>query len=109
MDNKSDAEQIDTDAECKSFGEAYARGVLKTLNIKDIIEKVPSDDEGYRVKVTTAALNVRSGPGTNYKVNQVILDEGVYTIVEERMVNGIRWGRVKSGAGWIGLSFTERI
>ena len=112
VDNKADAEQIDTDAECKNFGEAYARGVLKTLNSTDIVEKSPVDDtqeKGYRVKVTTVALNVRSGPGTNYKISQVILDEGVYTIVEERTVNGIRWGRLKSGAGWIGLSFTERI
>lgn len=112
VDNEKDASQIDSDAECIAFGEAYARGILKTLNIKDITDKAPSDDvgeEGYRVKVTTAALNVRSGPGSNYKVNQVILDEGVYTIVEERIVNGIRWGRLKSGAGWIGLGFTKRI
>lgn len=35
VDNASDAAQADTDEECKQFGEAYARGFLKTLGIKD--------------------------------------------------------------------------
>ena len=33
VDNANDASQIDTDEECKAFGEAYARGILKTLGI----------------------------------------------------------------------------
>lgn len=33
VDNKADAAQIDTDAECKAFGVAYAKGILKTLGI----------------------------------------------------------------------------
>ena len=35
VDNKADAAQADTDAECKAFGEAYAKGILKTLGIAD--------------------------------------------------------------------------
>lgn len=58
----------------------------------------------YLVKVTADALNVRSGPGTSYKVNQTITDQGTYTIVEEK--NG--WGRLKSNAGWICLAYTKR-
>lgn len=34
VDNKADAAQIDSDAECKAFGEAYAKGILETLGIK---------------------------------------------------------------------------
>lgn len=33
VDNASDAAQADTDEECKAFGIAYAKGILKTLGI----------------------------------------------------------------------------
>lgn len=33
VDNKEDAAQADTDAKCTAFGEAYAKGILKTLGI----------------------------------------------------------------------------
>ena len=58
----------------------------------------------YTVKVTATALNVRKGPGTGYAITTAIRDKGVYTIVEEQ--NG--WGRLKSGAGWISLAYTEK-
>lgn len=48
VDNKADAAQADTDAECKAFGEAYARGILRTLGIAEK-EEEPSDL--YRVQV----------------------------------------------------------
>ena len=59
----------------------------------------------YQVKVTAAALNYRKGPGTNYAINGVIKDQGVYTIVEEKD----NWGRLMSGAGWIALQYTKKI
>ena len=55
VDTKADAEQIDTDAECKKFGYAYAKGVLKTLGIdyKPIQEPEvqQSKDKLYRVQL----------------------------------------------------------
>lgn len=59
----------------------------------------------YLVKVTATALNIRKGAGTNYAITGCIKDKGVYTIVEEK--NG--WGRLKSGAGWISLSYTRKV
>lgn len=59
----------------------------------------------YVVRVTTEALNIRNGPGTIYKINGVIKDKGSYTIVEEK--NG--WGKLKSGAGWISLEYTQKV
>ena len=59
----------------------------------------------YRVKVTTDALNIRSGPGIQYKINGCIRDYGVYTIVETK--NG--FGKLRSGAGWISLQYTKTI
>lgn len=59
----------------------------------------------YKVKVTTSALNIRSGAGTNNKVVGVIRDRGVYTIVDEKS----GWGKLKSGAGWISLKYCKKI
>lgn len=59
----------------------------------------------YKVKVTTSALNIRSGPGTNNKVVGIIRDRGVYTIVDEKS----GWGKLKSGAGWISLKYCKKI
>ena len=59
----------------------------------------------YKVKVTTSALNIRSGPGTNNKIVGVIRDRGVYTIVDEKS----GWGKLKSGAGWISLEYCKKI
>lgn len=59
----------------------------------------------YRVRVTASALNIRAGAGTQYKINGVITDKGVYTIVEEK--NGFL--RLKSGAGWISAAYVKKI
>jgi N-acetyl-anhydromuramyl-L-alanine amidase AmpD len=60
---------------------------------------------GYKVRITASSLNVRAGAGTGYKINTVVNKGEVYTIVGE--FNG--WGKLKSGAGWISLKYTERL
>ena len=53
-------------------------------------------------------LNIRKGPGTNYARTQYI-PRGVYTIVEEADGKGAtKWGRLKSGAGWISLDYVTK-
>lgn len=64
----------------------------------------------YLVKVTTSVLNIRKGAGTNYGTNGSIRDMGVYTIVEEANGAGAtKWGKLKSGAGWISLDYTKKV
>lgn len=64
----------------------------------------------YKVKVTADVLNIRKGAGTNYGVSGAIRDRGVYTIVAEASGNGAsKWGKLKSGAGWISLDYTKKI
>ena len=59
----------------------------------------------YRVKSPDGVLNIRKGPGTSYdKVGQVKNGEA-YTITK---ING-SWGYLKSGVGWINLSYTEKV
>jgi uncharacterized protein YgiM (DUF1202 family) len=50
-------------------------------------------------------LNIRTGAGSNYRVNGQIKKNEIYTIVAEKN----NWGRLKSGAGWIRLDYTKRI
>ena len=59
----------------------------------------------YLVRITASVLNIRKGPGTSYAVTGQIKDRGVYTIIEQ---NG-NWGRLKSGAGWISLSYAKKV
>ena len=61
----------------------------------------------YNVKITDGALNIRDGAGTNYKINGVITDRGIYTIVEEDASG--KWGLLKSKAGWIHLGYTKKV
>lgn len=65
--------------------------------------------EPYLVKVSISDLNIRKGPGTNYARTKYI-PKGVYTIVEESDGKGAtKWGKLKSGAGWISLDFVKRV
>ena len=59
----------------------------------------------YKVKIDCDVLNVRKGPGVGYKVVMQVHRGEVYTITAEQ--NG--WGKLKSGAGWIYLKYTQRI
>lgn len=61
--------------------------------------------EPYVVRLTAIALNVRTGPSTQYPVAMVIRGGGAFTIVAEE--NG--FGKLKSSAGWIMLQHTERV
>ena len=62
----------------------------------------------YTVKVSVTELRIRSGPGTDTDSKGVI-KPGVYTIVEEANGPGAkRWGKLKSGAGWISLDYATK-
>lgn len=65
----------------------------------------PETVKSYKVKISVTSLNVRSGPGINYKIATVVRHGEVFTIVDEE--NG--WGRLKSGAGWLNLAYTSKI
>lgn len=109
VDNIADASQADTDAECKAFGVAYAKGILKTLGVIPSNEPTPANNIGYKVRITASELNVRAGAGTNYNINTCVKRDEVYTIVDEKYNGATKWGKLKSGAGWISLKYTQRI
>ena len=91
-------------------GDNVVFSTLKTGAITGIADKkyftaVGTKFVEYKVKVTADALNIRAGAGTIYGINGVIRDKGVYTIVDES--NG--FGKLKSGAGWISLQYTQKV
>ena len=62
----------------------------------------------YLVRVKITNLNIRKGPGTNYGSTGFI-KPGVYTIVAESTGAGAtKWGKLKSGAGWISLDYATK-
>ena len=68
--------------------------------------KQESTTTNYLVKINTDELNVRDGAGTDYKVNAVVKRGEVFTIVEEKINDTTKWGKLKSNAGWISLGYT---
>lgn len=60
----------------------------------------------YKVKIVKA-VNVRKRPtGVSRKI-MTLYPEGVYTIVKRS--KNKKWGKLKSGAGWIKLSYTKKV
>lgn len=77
-------------------------------------EEIREDEERvfvpYMVRVKIPNLNIRTGPGTDYLKTGKYTGAGTFTIVEEADGRGAsKWGRLKSGAGWIALDYGERV
>lgn len=110
VDNATDVKIADTVAEQQKFGQAYARGILKTLGIIDKGGSASGSSgssgtsEGYLVQVKIKDLYIRKGPSTSYG-NKGFIKPGVYTIVETQG----NWGKLKSGVGWICLDYTTKL
>ncbi len=98
---KADGKEWDTAKECDEYGKALAKGLCKYFGIPF---KEP-ENAAFKVEVIAKALNIRKGPGTGHVITGVIKDQGIYTIVD---VEG-RWGKLKSGMGWIHLDYTKRL
>lgn len=91
---------------------AIAAEVTKRLSGATATTTAPANTatslEPYTVRVTATNLNIRAGAGTNYPSSGYI-KPGVYTIVEESDGKGAtRWGKLKSGAGWISLDYATK-
>ena len=100
-------------AEAQALAE-YFLGHKTQEEPEDVKEFVP-----YTVRITTSPLNIRAGASVDTKAVGCFTDDpillsskptyykprGLYTIVEES--NG--WGKLKSGIGWINLSYTKKV
>ena len=87
-----------------------AAEVNKRLGVVEPKKETVKAFEPYKVKVTASSLNIRKGAGTNYGKNGKITDKGIYTIIDEASGKGAKkWGKLKSGAGWISLDYCKKI
>lgn len=89
---------------------------LTKWDVKDAVSVadgggMANGDCPFLVKVSIPDLNIRKGAGTNTGKTGRHTGIGVFTVVEVRQGKGseMGWGRLKSGAGWIALSFCERV
>ena len=100
-----------------NIGEAICKGLC---NYYDVTYKSGtsaqstasnSSFKSYIVRITASdGVNIRKGAGTNFAVVGAIPKGGAYTIVAESTgVGATKWGKLKSGAGWIALDYTEKI
>jgi len=64
--------------------------------------------ENYLVKIKKDT-GVRKNPGVKYSVFKSVKKNEVYTIVEEKTVDNIKWGRLKNYQGWIDLKDAEKV
>jgi N-acetylmuramoyl-L-alanine amidase CwlA len=64
-----------------------------------------SKSTNYVIKINTDVLNVRKEPNANAPIVTTVKKGQAYTIVAES--NG--WGKLKSGVGWINLSYTIKM
>ena len=63
----------------------------------------------FLVRVKISDLNIRKGPGTDYDRVQ-FCPSGVYTIVAvSDGARATKWGKLKSGIGWLRLDFVKRV
>lgn len=77
--------------------------------IGDTVKTSTSTFSPYKVRVSIKDLNIRKGPGINYASNG-FCSAGVYTIIEESDGAGAtKWGKLKSGAGWVSLDYAKRV
>lgn len=90
--------------------------IAKEVNKKLGVVSNASDDSSaskeevpYRVRIKISDLSIRTGAGTNYAIKGKV-NPGVYTIVDEANGTGAsKWGKLKSGAGWVSLDYCEKL
>ena len=75
---------------------------------KCVYSPTTGSNTSFKVEVKISDLHIRKGAGTGY-ASKGFIKPGVYTIVETKVSGGYTWGKLKSGAGWIALKYTERL
>ena len=108
--DQSEAVQAKRAGYGQGYYEKYAGG-SETEPEKPVSGGMTNADCPFLVKVTVKDLRIRKGNGTNTAWTGKYVPPGVYTIVEVKdgIGSDAGWGRLKSGAGWIALSFCARI
>lgn len=106
MDNKKDHKVITSKAGQAAYAKAISDSLIIFLDLekKDskpaTKKKTSTGKKEFQVKFKED-MNVRVGAGTKHAVVDKCKDKYVYTIKKTKKVNGVLWGYLKSGAGWV--------
>lgn len=106
MDSRIDNPVITSDAGQNAYAKAVAEALIEFLDLKKTtskpVQSTPAtDNKTFKVKFLED-MNVRKGAGTKYKAVTIAKKNYIYTIVDTTTVgNGVLWGKLKSGAGWV--------
>ena len=92
----------------------YGEGYLKKYGgsaEKPASGGMTNADCPFLVRVSVKDLRIRKGAGTDTEWTGKYVPVGTYTIVEVKEGKGSEagWGRLKSSAGWIALSYAKRV
>lgn len=120
IDNNKDNDIIDTVAEQKKFGVAYSKAILEYFGIAYKTPSKPSKPSTstkpeFLVMVDNVnkgdRLNIREQPSSTSRVTGRLEynDPNKYTIIETKQIGKSKWGKLKSGKGWINLYYTKRV
>ena len=92
---------------------ALVQKYLDELNEISSENTTTSEFQPYLVKITSTDgfVNIRKTPSWGDKdiVGTIKNSNTKYTIVEEKTLDGVKFGKLKSGVGWIALSCTTKV
>lgn len=94
------------------IAEEIAKGICNHYGVKykpPTTNAAPVKKKTFNVKVNTDVLNVRAGAGADNKKVGTVEKGEAYTIVETKSKDGVEWGLLKFGIGWISLKYTVKI
>ena len=103
VDSAADAQRFDAD----KMAAAIVRGITGQTAAQT--GAAPAQQTGYHVRITASTLNVRRDHSASSAIATQVRKGEVYTIVAEYNNGGTMWGKLKSGAGWIALNYTQSV
>ena len=105
VDDADDVRLYDPD----KMAAAIVHGIAGQASSATTAAQTATSAAGYLVRITAAALNVRADHSAASKVTATVRRGEAYTIVDQYNNSDTFWGKLKSGAGWIALAYTERV
>ena len=97
----------------KKLVQIYLNELNKSKNNISSTTKESNDFKNYLVKINSqdGFVNIRKTPkfADSDIVNTIKNGNTKYTIIEETTINGVKFGKLKSGVGWIALSCCTKV
>lgn len=107
MDTKKDYAVITSDAGQTGYAKAVAEALIEFLDLQKKgvthINVSKPTTESFKVKFLMD-MNVRKDAGVNNKITSLCKKNYVYTITKTKIAQGVLWGKLKSGVGWVSIA-----